>query len=97
MVGSWSPCRTEAKARKALPGTQQSAEPEEMGDMRGEGPKKGCTELPGTAETQILHWQEAQMLLVAAFSSRDLSMRRATGLSRSLQIHCKRNNHISQT
>lgn len=59
MTGSWSPCRTEAKARKALQGIQQSAESEKMGGMRGEDPKKGCTELPATAETQILHWKKA--------------------------------------
>lgn len=72
MAGSCSPCRTEAKARKALQGTQQSAESEEMGGMRGEGQKKGCTELPGTAETQILHWQEAHAASGSLFLQRPM-------------------------
>lgn len=34
MAGSWSPYRTEARARKGLQDAQQSAEPEKMEGMR---------------------------------------------------------------
>lgn len=84
MAGSWSPCRTEAKARKALQGTQQSAESVEM-EVREEKAQRRDVPSCLVQQRHKSYTGRRHMLLVAAFIFRDLCMRRL----HDLVGHCK--------